>query len=245
MPASARICRKTSCVPVELHVAIIGAGATGTELAAELHRTTREVVAYGLDRIDPDRDIRILLIEAAGRILPGLPKRISEATHRLLEKMDIEVRTGARVAEVTADGVQLADDSFLRSELVVWTAGVKTPEVLRDLDGLEVNRINQLVVEPTLQPRSDRHIFAIGDCASCPRPQLGSPRRCRRGTGGAPGGLAYGATNRAHATRRATAAGTLTETSALWFHSANTARLGILWTSCSTAASSSKGCLLS
>jgi NADH dehydrogenase len=89
--------------------------------------------------------------------------------------MGIEVRTGARVAEVTADGVRLADDSFLRSELVVWTAGVKAPEVLRDLDGLEVNRINQLVVEPTLQTRSDRHIFAIGDCAACPRPGQSTP----------------------------------------------------------------------
>ena len=167
--------QKDSVRAGQLHVAIIGAGATGTELAAELHRTTREVVAYGLYRIDPERDIRILLIEAAGRILPGLPKRISEATHRLLENMGIEVRTGARVAEVTADGVRLADDSFLRSELVVWTAGVKAPEVLRDLDGLEVNRINQLVVEPTLQTRSDRHIFAIGDCAACPRPGQSTP----------------------------------------------------------------------
>ncbi len=65
--------------PGQLHVAIIGAGATGTELAAELHRTARAVVAYGLDRIDPQRDIRIVLIEAAERILPGLPERISDS----------------------------------------------------------------------------------------------------------------------------------------------------------------------
>src|SRR5271166_6277312 len=89
----------------QLHVAIIGAGATGTELAAELYRTLREVVAYGLDRIDPERDIRIVLIEAANRILPGLPERISEATHRLLDRMGITVRTGARVTKVTAEGV--------------------------------------------------------------------------------------------------------------------------------------------
>src|SRR6202022_1234535 len=63
--------------PGQLHVAIVGAGATGAELAAELHRTTREVVAFGLDRIDPERDIHVLLIEAADRILPRLPERIS------------------------------------------------------------------------------------------------------------------------------------------------------------------------
>lgn len=155
--------------PGQLHVAIIGAGATGTELAAELHRTLREVVAYGLDRIEPERDIRIVLIEAADRVLPALPERISKATRRLLDRMGVEVRTGARVKEVTSDGIRLADGCFIAAELVVWAAGVKAPEVLRNLDGLEVNRLNQLVVEPTLQTSRDPDIFAIGDCAACPR----------------------------------------------------------------------------
>src|SRR5271169_2639126 len=155
--------------PGQLHVAIVGAGATGAELAAELHRSAREVVAYGLDRIDPQRDIRIVLTEAADRILPALPERISEATHRLLDEMGVEVHTGAKVTEVTADGLQLADGSFIASELVVWAAGVKAPVASRHLDGLEVNRINQLVVEPTLQTTRDPDIFAIGDCAACPR----------------------------------------------------------------------------
>jgi NADH dehydrogenase len=159
--------------PGQLHVAIVGAGATGTELAAELHRTIREVVAYGLDRIDPQRDIRIVLIEAAPRVLSGLPERISEATHRLLDEMGVEVRTGARVTEVTAEGLTLAHGTFIASELVVWAAGVKAPQMLTQLDGLETNRINQLVVEQTLQTTRDPAIFAIGDCAACPRP--GSP----------------------------------------------------------------------
>ena len=160
-------------LPGQLHVAIVGAGATGTEFAAELHRTIREVVAYGLDRIDPQRDVRIVLIEAAPRILSGLPERISEATQRLLEAMGVEVRTGARVTEVTAQGITLADGSFIASELVVWAAGVKAPRFLAQLDGLEINRINQLVVEQTLQTTRDPAVFAIGDCAACPRP--GSP----------------------------------------------------------------------
>ena len=156
--------------PGQLHVAIIGAGATGTELAAELHRTLREVIAHGLDRIDPERDIRIVLIEAADRLLPALPERISITTRRLLEHMGVEVQTGARVKEVTSQGVRLADDSFIPAELVVWAAGVKAPEILCDLDGLEVNRLNQLVVEPTLQTTRDPNIFALGDCAACPLP---------------------------------------------------------------------------
>jgi NADH:ubiquinone reductase (H+-translocating) len=160
-------------LPGQLHVAIVGAGATGTELAAELHRTIREVVAYGLDRIDPHRDVRIILIEAAPRVLSGLPERVSKATQRLLEAMGVEVRTGAKVTEITAQGITLADGSFIASELVVWAAGVKAPQFLAQLDGLEINRINQLVVEQTLQTMRDPAVFAIGDCAACPRP--GSP----------------------------------------------------------------------
>jgi NADH:ubiquinone reductase (H+-translocating) len=155
--------------PGQLHVAIIGAGATGTELAAELHRTARAVVAYGLERVDPERDIRITLIEAAPRILPGLPERISEATTRLLRNLGVEVLTGAKVSGVGADGVRLADGRLIPSELVVWAAGVRGPDVLADLDGLEVSRSNQLVVLPTLQTTRDPDVFAVGDCAFCPR----------------------------------------------------------------------------
>jgi NADH:ubiquinone reductase (H+-translocating) len=155
--------------PGQLHVTIIGAGATGTELSAELHQTTRAVVAHGLERIDPARDIRITLVEAASRILPALPERVSSATVHMLKGLGVDVRTGAKVTEVT-EGVRLASGEFLPSELVVWAAGVKGPNVLRDLDGLEATRSNQLAVLPTLQTTRDPDIFAMGDCASCPQP---------------------------------------------------------------------------
>jgi NADH dehydrogenase len=135
----------------QLQVAIIGAGATGTELAAELHYTTRQLVAYGLDRIDPDKDIRISLVEAADRILPALPERLSYAAMKLLERLGVAVHTKSPVAEVTAGGVKLTGRAFIPAELVVWAAGVKAPEVLNHLDGLETNRLNQLIVSPTLQ----------------------------------------------------------------------------------------------
>lgn len=163
--------QRTPLRPEQLHVAIIGAGATGVELAAELHHTTREVVAYGLDRVDADKDIRLALIEAAPRVLPALPERLSNSTERLLLKLGVEVHTQARVAEVLADGVRLADGRILPAELVVWAAGVKGAEFLTRLDGLETNRINQLVVRQTLQTTVDDDIFAMGDCAACPWPE--------------------------------------------------------------------------
>jgi NADH dehydrogenase len=161
--------------PGQLHVVIIGAGATGTELAAELHHTARAVVAYGLDRIDAEKDIRISLIEAAPRILPGLPERISEAAKGLLEGLGVTVSTGVPVTRVTAEGVELKDGRVIDSQLVVWAAGVKGPEVLRDLAGLETTRTNQLVVLPTLQTTRDPDIFAMGDCAWCVMPGSDRP----------------------------------------------------------------------
>jgi NADH dehydrogenase len=160
--------QSTQLRPEQLHVAIIGAGATGAELAAELHYTTRQFIAYGLDRIDPEKDMQIELIEAADRILPALPERLSVAATKLLENLGVRVRTSSKVAEVLDTGVKLATEAFIPAELVVWAAGVRAPDVLKDLDGLESNRIGQLAVLPTLQTTRDDNVFAFGDCAACP-----------------------------------------------------------------------------
>jgi len=152
----------------QLHVCIIGAGATGVELAAELHKTTRELVSYGLDNIDPAKHMKLNLIEAADRILPGLPPRFSSATAELLQKLGVDIYAGSRVTEVTKDGVVLADGRTIPCAITVWAAGVKAPDFMRELAGLETNRINQLVVTPTLQATRDEDIFALGDCCACP-----------------------------------------------------------------------------
>ena len=151
--------------PGQLHVAIVGAGATGTELSAELHSSLRGLVAFGLDKIVPEKDIKITLIEANSRILGALPERMSIAVTDVLKGLNVDVRTNARVMEVTKEGVKLDGGEFVPSELVVWAAGVKGPDVLGKLDGLEVSRGNMLVVKPTLQTTLDDNVFAIGDCA--------------------------------------------------------------------------------
>jgi NADH dehydrogenase len=156
--------------PEQLNVAIIGAGATGVELAAELHKTTRELVAYGLDKIDPERDVKLTLIEAAPRILPAVPERVSKAAEGLLRGLKVQVLTGERVTKVGADGVVTAAGKKIPAELTVWAAGIKAPEFLKDLDGLESNRLNQLVVRETLETTRDPDVFALGDCAACPWP---------------------------------------------------------------------------
>jgi len=156
--------------PEQLKVAIIGAGATGVELAAELHKTTRELVAYGLDKINPEKDVHLTIIEAAPRILPAVPERVSKAAAELLRGLNVRVLTGERVTEVRRDGVTTAGGTRIPAELTVWAAGIKAPDFLKNIGGLETNRLNQLVVRQTLDTTRDPDIFAIGDCAGCPWP---------------------------------------------------------------------------
>lgn len=153
-----------------LDIAIIGAGATGVELAAELHYSSRQLAAYGYDNISPDRDVRLTLIEAAPRVLPQLPERLSDATKIQLEKLGVQICTGDPVVKVSGEGVDTKSGRHIPAELVVWAAGIKAPAFLAHLDGLEINKINQLVVKETLQTSRDENVFAFGDCAACPWP---------------------------------------------------------------------------
>jgi len=114
--------------------------------------------------------VRIHVNEASARILPALRERPTKGIEDRLHSLGVEVHTAARVAEVTPDGLRLASGKQIPAELVVWAAGVKAPEVLARLDGLESNRINQLVVRPTLETTRDASVFALGDCAACPWP---------------------------------------------------------------------------
>jgi NADH dehydrogenase len=152
-----------------ISVAIVGAGATGVELAAELHNAAHELAAYGLDRIKP-QDMRITLIEAGSRVLPALPNRISTPVHQTLEKLGVRVMTNATVSEVTAEHLKTRNGDVIEADLKVWAAGIRAPSFLKNIDGLETNRINQLLVRPTLQTTLDDNIFAFGDCAACPQP---------------------------------------------------------------------------
>ena len=152
-----------------LRVVIVGGGATGVELAAELHNTTRVLAAYGLENIEPERFLQITLLDAGNRILPMLPERISRAVTAALTELGVRVACSEQVTEIRATEVKTRSGSSFAAELTVWAAGIRGAEVLRNLDGLETNRINQLVVLPTLQTTRDPDIFALGDCSVFPR----------------------------------------------------------------------------
>lgn len=151
-----------------LNIAIVGAGSTGVELAAELHNTLRVLTAYGLENFHPERQIRISLVEAGARILPGLPDYIAIEAQKILRRLNVETLLAEKVVEVTADKVKTATGREVPADFTVWAAGIRCADVLGDIDGLQTNRINQLVVLPTLQSTRDPDIFALGDCAAAP-----------------------------------------------------------------------------
>jgi len=148
-----------------VRVAIVGGGATGVELAAELYNAAGALRHYGLEIFDESRLI-ITLIEAGPRILPALPEKLAAAAHAELEALGVRVLAGMRVTEVTAEAVITAEGERIPAELKVWAAGVKAPEFLQQINGLETNSNNQLLVRPTLQTTRDERIYAMGDCCA-------------------------------------------------------------------------------
>lgn len=150
--------------PDNLSIAIVGAGATGVELSAELYNTTEALASYGMSQFKTDK-LKVYLVEAGPNILPALPKRISNAAKRELENLGVEVLTDTMITEINEEGFITKSGDLIKSKLKVWAAGVKAPDFLANIDGLETNRVNQLAIKPTLQTTIDDNIFAIGDCA--------------------------------------------------------------------------------
>lgn len=155
-----------------VNIAIVGAGATGVELSAELHNAVKQLHSYGYKGLD-NSALNVTLVEAGERILPALPPRISTAAHQELTKLGVRVLTQTMVTSADKKGLNTKSGEFIDADLMVWAAGIKAPDFMKEIGGLETNRINQLVVKPTLQTTLDDSIFAIGDCASCALPSGG------------------------------------------------------------------------
>jgi NADH dehydrogenase len=149
-----------------LDVVIIGGGATGVELSAELREASGVYAVYGFNHLQPRRDVRITLLEGAPRILAPLPERVSNAALRLLEQRAIKVVTDCRVASIEQDKVHDSKGNAYRADLCVWAAGIRAPEFLGGL-GLPTNKGGQLEVDGQLRVKDVPGVYALGDCAAC------------------------------------------------------------------------------
>ncbi len=157
-----------------LDIGIIGGGATGVELAAELRSTTRMLLAYGLTRLDPERFVRLTVVNADPRLLLQLPEHIAKAIDEILRKLGVKVLNATQVTAVEKGAIITRSGERIHSDISVWAAGVKAPAFLANIAGLEAGRLGQLVVTPTLQTTRDPQIFAFGDCAAAPWPEKGA-----------------------------------------------------------------------
>ncbi|MCG9756708.1 NAD(P)/FAD-dependent oxidoreductase [Shewanella insulae] len=153
----------------KLNIAIVGGGATGVELSAELYHVTDLLKSYGLSKMTADR-LSITLIEAGPRILPALPERIAASATRELTKLGVSVRQNTRIEEATSKGFVTAENELIAANLMLWAAGVKAPDFIKQIEGLNLNRANQILVRPTLQAQGHDDLYVIGDCCACEQP---------------------------------------------------------------------------
>jgi NADH dehydrogenase len=158
--------RKDSEPGAAVEVVIIGGGATGVELAAELREASNAYVSYGFRRLDPLKDVRITLLEGAPRILAPLPERVAREAARLLRERHVDVITDCRVARIEPSRVIDQAGRVYPSDICVWAAGIRAPGLLGTL-GLPTNRLGQLEVTDRLNVQGHPHIYALGDCAAC------------------------------------------------------------------------------
>lgn len=155
--------------PDTVRIAIVGGGATGVELSAELHHAVAEFHRYGFNAITNEH-LKVTLLEAGERILAALPERISNAATAELGKIGVDVKVNTTVTSVSAQGLHTKDGNTIPADLMVWAAGIKVPDFMTNIGGLETNRINQLMVNEFLQCSRDENIFAMGDCAQFIQP---------------------------------------------------------------------------
>ncbi|HHA2818021.1 TPA: NAD(P)/FAD-dependent oxidoreductase [Stenotrophomonas maltophilia] len=144
-------------------IAIVGGGATGVELAAELSRLMEIASAYG-GLENPRERMRITLMDSSTQILSAFPENVAHSAAAQLESLGVTIRTGIRVVAAEADGFVLDDGTRVQAQLKVWAAGIRA--MSQGIGQLEVNRSGQIIVSDNLAVKGHRHIHAIGDCAS-------------------------------------------------------------------------------
>ncbi|MEO7496644.1 MAG: FAD-dependent oxidoreductase [Massilia sp.] len=149
-----------------IDIVIIGGGATGVELAAELREASGVYAAYGFRHMQAMRDVRLTLLEGAPRILAPLPERVSGAALKLLNARGIAVVTNCKVSAIGPGEVSDSEGNTYRADLCVWAAGIRAPAFLAEL-GLPLTRVGQIDVDAFLRVKGYADIYAMGDCAAC------------------------------------------------------------------------------
>lgn len=145
-------------------IAIIGGGPTGVELAGAFAELTRHVLRADFRRIDAAR-ARVILIEAAPRILAGMTPSMSESGLKQLEKLGVHVQLNARVKNISRGAIELENGEIIHAENIIWAAGVCATSLTKKL-GVPLDRGGRVLVNPDLSLPDHPEVFAVGDMAS-------------------------------------------------------------------------------
>ncbi len=147
-----------------MSVVIVGGGATGVELAADMHNVVGRLREFGFEHLSQN-NLSVSIVEAAPELLPRLPKRIGVSVHRELERIGVKVFTGTVVSKVTEDAVETRDDQSIPADISVWAAGVRAPDWLHDC-GFPTDRLGRVEVNPDLSVKNVDGVYAVGDCCA-------------------------------------------------------------------------------
>lgn len=143
---------------------VVGAGYTGTEVAAQGQLLTRQVARHRARLAD--QPLRWLLLDLADRLLPELDPRLSATADRTLRRRGVEIHTGTSVEEATRDGVRLSNGEFVPTHSLIWCVGVR-PDRLVEALGLATEK-GRLVVDEFLRVPGHPEVYACGDAAAVP-----------------------------------------------------------------------------
>lgn len=166
--------RQRDGADVRLPICIVGGGATGVELSAELVHATQSLRAYGLEVFD-DSAVEITLIEAGPRLLPALPEEVSAKVLDELRALGVDVRLETMVTEIGEKSVSTKDGRTIKAEMILWATGVRGDHAIARMSDLKLSGQGRVVVAPTLRTETDERIFAIGDCCHCVLPGTETP----------------------------------------------------------------------
>lgn len=153
----------------KLKIGIVGGGATGVELSAELFHVADLMKAYGMPTMSGKR-VHVELIEASDRILKALPERIAGLASKELTRLGVKISEDTRIVKADENGFHTAEGNVIGADLMIWAAGVKAPNFIKDIEGFETNRSNQIIVKGTLQTEKYDNVYVIGDCCACAQP---------------------------------------------------------------------------
>jgi len=150
----------------QLSVVIVGGGATGVELAADLHNVAGRLQDYGFNTFSQAR-LNVSVIEAGPVLLPRLPERIGASVKEELQSIGVDVLTSTKIASAESRALITSEGERIVADVSVWAAGVRAPQFLAE-SGLPVDNLGRVKVNPDLTIEGYDNIYGAGDCCCCP-----------------------------------------------------------------------------